>query len=44
MRGLGITLEDAYRPGAIADLRILARTVLINLLGKQRARLAVRAT
>lgn len=39
-----MTLEDAYQPGAIADLRILARTVLINLLGKQRARLAVRAT
>ena len=31
-------LEGAYRPGVPADLRILARTVLINLLGKQRGR------
>jgi lipopolysaccharide/colanic/teichoic acid biosynthesis glycosyltransferase len=33
-----MALEDAYQPGARADLRILARTVLINVLGKQRAR------
>ncbi len=33
-----MALEDAYQPGARADIRILARTVLINVLGKQRAR------
>ncbi len=32
-----IALEDAYQPGTRADLRILARTVLINVFGKQRA-------
>jgi lipopolysaccharide/colanic/teichoic acid biosynthesis glycosyltransferase len=31
-------LEDRYEASAAEDLRILARTVLINLLGKERAR------
>jgi len=34
-------LEDAYQGSAPADLRILARTVLINLLGKRRGRRSV---
>ncbi len=39
-----MAFEDAYQPSAVADLRILARTVLINLLGKQRGRRAVNPT
>jgi len=34
-------LEDAYQGSAPTDLRILARTMLINLLGKRRGRRAV---